>query len=170
MSINNTISAELIRPADTIAYTGATANNPGDIISDSASSPTLLTFDLSTNTPLYQISPSGSITKLRVFTNSLNVAIANVQFRVHLYHTPITPLADNAMMNIIYANFTKKIGVIDTGTFRAGNTSSYAHNIITNLPFKINTSNAFFAQIETLSDFTPDSGQKFYVELNLSIN
>lgn len=156
---------ELIRPADTTAYTAK------DTISDSTSSPTVLTF-----ANFARINQgSGLIVRARLMTDQkTNTA----QYRLHLFHTAPTAIADNSPYLLLYANAANRIGQIDFGamatedasnstsaaTMRPSSDGSYG---TPNLWFQADPgSRAIYGILETLSGFTPASGQKFYIELS----
>jgi hypothetical protein len=171
MAINLILQAELTRPADTTAYT------IGDVITNSTSAPTLFTLLPTTSSYGSTTSSNGTgyITKIRVFSDNVNVSTASAIFRLHLYHSTVTATNDNAPMAVLYANRDKKIGVVDTIAFRTGtgsNTGAYTHNIIDRLPFTINNFSTYpiYCVIETLTGFTPASGQKFWVEVTADMN
>jgi hypothetical protein len=153
----SSIGVSFTRPADTTAYTAS------DTISNSTSSPSLLTF--TTNTPT-----QGYITRVRLMSN--NVAMTGVLFRLHLYNLVPTAINDNSPFTLLYTNASKKIGVIDlpsTVTEGTGSDSIRTQNITDRIPF-INTGSIIYGILETLTAFTPTSAQQFYVELTLDMN
>ena len=116
---------------------------------------------------------SGTIVKARLMTNqSTNVA----QYRLHLFHTAPTAIADNAQYAMLDANKDKRVGMIDfpaantegTGsdcaaTMRPSSDGSYPPP---NLWYKTASDNTkLFGILETLSAFTPASAQTFFIEL-----
>lgn len=153
------VSASFSRPANTTAYTAA------DVVADST--PNLLSFAGMAR----WIGGSGYITKGRVVTNqSTNVA----RYRLHLYHTAPSAIADNSPLAILYANKDKLVGTLDfvaAKTEGSGSDCAYSLNADARLAFKCAAaSTTLYGILETLDAFTPTSGQQFYVELTAEQN
>lgn len=158
------VGTELTRPADTTAYTAK------DAVSNSTSSPALLTF-----ADFARVNGgSGLIVRARLFTDQkTNTA----QFRLHLFHTAPTAINDNSPYTLLYANAANRIGSIDFPAMATEDaTNSTAASAMRpsfegayptpNLLFKCaSDSRAIYGMLETISAFTPASGQKFYVQL-----
>jgi hypothetical protein len=131
-------------------------------VSDSTSAPTVLTF-----ADLARVNAgSGYIVKARLLTNqSTNVA----RFRLHLFHTAPTAIADNAAHAILWANRANRIGYIDFPACQTEGTGSDAANsqeATVRLPFVCAAaSRAVYGLLETLDAFTPASGQVIYIEI-----
>lgn len=156
-------TASFTRPSDTTPY------DAKDVVSNSTSAPAVMTF--SEMAPL-QGGKSGYITKARLFTNqSTNTA----SFRLHLFHTAPTPINDNSPYTLLWANRTSRIGYIDFPACSTEGTGSDASNAqkgggVSNanlaMPFTCaSDSRAIYGVLETLTAFTPASGQLFFVEL-----
>lgn len=155
------VSVELTRPADTTAY----AIN--DVVSNSTTSPTVLTFS---NVARVNAG-SGYIVKARILTDQkANVAA----FRLHLFHTSPTATNDNAAYPLLYANAANRIGYIDFPAMNTedATTSTAANTLWTGqLHFVCaSASRDIYGVLETKTVFTPASGQKFYIELNSDNN
>ena len=159
---NKVIVVEFTRPADTTAYTAK------DAISNSTSSPSVLTF--TGITP--DVSQFGYITKVRLMTNNTVWASTNAAvFKLHLFHEPPTAINDNAPYTLLYTNRDKRIGTI---TFSALNTegsgSDAANTLWTGaLAFESRPSNNTIYGLLEIDSFsgtlTPTSGQSFYLEI-----
>ena len=154
--ITSLIPTSFTRPANTTPYTAL------DVVSNSTSAPTLLTFENMGYYPEH----SGYITKARILTNqSTNTA----RFRLHLYHTAPTAINDNSPYTLLYANKEKRIGAIDfgvCGTEGSGSDAASAMNATLRLAYNCaEGSTNLYGILETLDAFTPASGQQFYIEL-----
>lgn len=158
------VGVEFTRPSDTTAYAAK------DVVCNSTSSPTVITF-----ADFARVNAgSGIIVRARLFTDKKDVT---AQFRLHLFHTAPTAINDNAPYTLLYANAANRIGQLDfpaMATEDATNsTSSAAMRPAAdgsagppNLWFQAASgSRAIYGVLETLTGFTPASGQKFYVEL-----
>ncbi|MCK9597912.1 MAG: hypothetical protein M0R06_02655 [Sphaerochaeta sp.] len=115
---------------------------------------------------------TGYIVKARLMVS--NNAI-NSQFRLHLYQSPPSVIADNSPFTLLWANNATRIGSI---TFDAliteGAGSDCARSIMTAgmgvgnipLPFKCaENSKSIYALLETLSALTPTATLQYYIEL-----
>lgn len=116
---------------------------------------------------------TGLIVKARLMTSqSTNTA----QYRLHLFHTAPVAIADNAQYAMLAANQANRVGMIDfpacstegTGsdaaaTMRPSSDGSYPPP---NLWYKCAANDTkLYGILETLSAFTPASGQTFFIEL-----
>jgi hypothetical protein len=152
-------SVSFARPANTTAYAALDTVSPA------------VTANLTFSNAARVNGGSGYITKARLMTNqSTNVA----RFRLHLFHTAPTAIADNAPYTLLFANTANRIGSIDFPACRTEGTGSDASaslNIIDRLPFVCAVgSRDIIGILETLDAFTPVSGQQFFVELTTDIN
>lgn len=116
---------------------------------------------------------TGTIVKARLMTSqSTNTA----QYRLHLFHTQPTAIADNAQYAMLIANQANRVGMIDfpaaategTGsdvaaTMRPSSDGSYPPP---NLWYKCAANDTkLYGILETIGAFTPASGQTFFIEL-----
>lgn len=160
---------EIIRPNDTNQYIAK------DVISNSTSSPTVLIFsDMSR-----VVGGSGIIVRARLMTNQkTNTA----SYRLHLFHTAPTAIADNSPYAMLYLNAANRIGAIDfsamatedatnstaAATIRPSYDGSYPPP---NLWFKTNSDTRnIYGILTTLSGFTPAAQQQFFIELAASLD
>lgn len=95
-------SASVTRPADTSAYTA------GDVVSDSTSAPTVLTFA--------SIGPSGG--RVLITSADIRIDVSAVPsgmgiFRLHLYDAAPTAINDNAAYNLPSGDRAKYLGYLD---------------------------------------------------------
>lgn len=114
---------------------------------------------------------SGYLTKFRLMTDQ---AACVATIRVHFYTVaqPTGPLVgDNVQMTLLYVNAAQRIGHLDfpaftTSTVATNSTSAYSQNYVDRLPFQCAVADTnIYYRLETLSVFTPASGQKFYLEV-----
>lgn len=155
-------SATITRPADTTAYAAK------DVISTGAGA--VLTFANMGRV----VSGSGIILRARLLTNQkTNVA----SYRLHLFHTAPSAIADNSPYLLLYANAANRIGMIDfpacvtedatnstaAASMRPSSDGSYPPP---NLWYKCAAADtSLYGILETLSAFTPASAQQYYIEL-----
>ena len=155
------VATTIIRPADTTPY------SISDVVSNSTSAPTILTF-----TDLARITNgSGYITNARILIN--NVLNVGVSFRLHLYRSPVSMINDNAPFTLLYTNSASRLGSIDfssTVTEGTGSDSVRASNTDIRLAYANTTNANIFGILETLTAFTPTSGQQFTVTLTAEQN
>lgn len=147
-------SAEFTRPTNTDQYAAK------DVVGPAVAA--VMTFeDLAA-----VVGGGGIIDKVRLLTDqSANVA----HYRLHLFHTTPTPIADNAPYTLLWANRANRIGAVDLPPAATEGTGSNAANSINDwvrLDFKCAAdSRDIFGVLETLAVFTPASGQGFFVEV-----
>lgn len=151
--------------------TGTAAYAVNDTVSNSVSSPSVLTFSNIARTN----GGSGYIVKARLMTDQ---PTCTAQFRLHLYMCPPSAQADNGQFNLAWANDGIRLGYIDfPALFTEGTGSTAATAIVTpgngNLPLAFNctgTVSSIYGILETLSVFTPISAQNFYLKLSADLN
>lgn len=162
--IGNTIvvSSEFTRPADTTAY------GISDAVNNSTSAPTLLTIAGVARINGY----GGIICGIRISTNLKSIVPA---FRVHLFNVSNPTLsADNAAWKELYADAGKRVGYYDmpamnTAVDAANSDTSRSVDFNVRLPFMCAASDrSLYIALETLTAFTPASGQKFTVTLHVA--
>lgn len=163
-SNTSVVGVEFTRPADTAAYAAR------DVVCNSTSSPTVITF-----ADFARVNQgSGIIVRARLFTDKKDVTAS---FRLHLFHTAPTAIADNSPYTLLYVNAANRIGQIDfpamasedatnstaSATMRPSSDGSFGPP---NLWYQAASgSRAIYGVLETLSAFTPASEQKFHVQL-----
>ena len=155
----NKVVAEFTRPANTTAYAAK------DVISDSTTSPTYMTF----SNVVRDKGASGYVVKARIMSDSTAPSTASAVFKLHLFHTAPTAINDNDPYTMLYANRDKRIGVLTfpaAATEGTGSDSCHARVSNDTIAFCVDdASNVLYGILETDTAFTPASGQKFYVEL-----
>lgn len=154
-----TVATEFTRPANTTAYTAK------DVVGPAVAA--VLTFTGVGR----EVGGGGYITKARLLTNqSTNTA----RYRLHLYHTAPSAIADNSPLTLLWANRSYRFGAIDlaaAGTEGSGSDAANSLNAETRLAFICHTDTRdLFGVLETLDAFTPASGQQFFVELTAETN
>lgn len=147
------VGAEVVRPAG-----NATPYTAKDVVGDGTVTELALLARVNEGT--------GYIVKARVMTDKNDVT---PRLRLHLFHTAPSAIADNAPYTLLYANADKRIGHIDLpamGTEGTGSDASFASVLDARVAFKCAAgSRSVFVVIETLDAFTPNAGQKFFVQL-----
>lgn len=157
-----TVSAEFTRPGDATQYTAL------DVVTDAVGSPNYLTFANVTEA----FGGSGYLTKALAMTD---LKTATARFRLHLFHTPPSAIADNSPYLLLYANRAKRVGYIDLPAFAtedsSNSTAAYASVLDLRLPFVCAAaSHDLYGVVESLSTWTPANAQKFYFELTVDRN
>lgn len=163
-SNTSVVGVEFTRPSDTTAYAAR------DVVCNSTSSPSVITF-----ADFARVNQgSGIIIRARLFTDKKDVT---AQFRLHLFHTAPTAINDNSPYLLLYANAANRIGQIDfpamasedptnstaSATMRPSSDGGFGPP---NLWYQAASgSRAIYGVLETLSAFTPASGQKFFIQL-----
>ncbi len=114
---------------------------------------------------------SGYITGVSLMTDqSTNTA----QYRIHFFHTAPTAIDDNSQYAMLYANAQYRIGSIDIPaltTEGTGSTAARGSNDDARLLYECAAaSTTLYYVIETLTAFTPASGQKFTLRVSLDRN
>lgn len=148
---------QFTRPADTTAY----AIN--DVVGDN----TLRSFSLGN----IEGGTTGIITKAIVMSSN---SALTARFRLHLYKSAITAIADNAACTILYTNRELYIGSIDLPsqyTSGSGSTASFSENITDVLSFDMTDygPNIYYL-LETLDVYTPVSASTYYIRLAVTKN
>lgn len=157
------VGIETIRPADVIPYSA------GDVVSTTTSD--------SSTTPLLALpvgrinGGSGYLMKFRLSTDQ---KLCTASFRIHLYtvSAPSTAVpGDNLAMSLFYTNKAQRLGYIDmppmsTSLVNTNSTMAVSQDLSSHMKFKCASGDTnIYYLLETLSAFTPASGQKFYFEV-----
>lgn len=156
-----TSTAQFTRPSDTTAYAAQ------DVVSDSTTAPTVLTF---ANVARAN-GGSGLILSARHIKSSTTTSGAS--YRLHLYKAAPTAINDNAQFSMLYANRLTRIGFIDF-IHQGGGTGSDASHALApniNLPYLCDASLASLRGILVVtSAYTPVSGEQHMIELSVLQN
>jgi len=158
-------SVTFTRPANTTGYTA------GDVVSNSASASTLMEF---TNFARSK-GGSGYITAALLATDKKSIVPA---FRLHLFNSASpTRAVDNVAHEELYADLSKVAGPpidLDAMTTPADTTNSTLSKTsdgTLRTPFKCaDDSCSLFVLLETLTDFTPASGESFTLILHADLD
>lgn len=151
-------SASFTRPADTTAYTAQDVVGP-------ATTPALLEFNGINPQPgpaLFEVKTARIVT---------NLSTCTATFRLYLYHTSVTPIADNSPWTLLDANKAKRLGWIDFAACSTAGTGSDSASSLwgpTDGSFTGITASdngKVYGVLVATSGFTPASGQTFTVEL-----
>ena len=154
-------TASFTRPADTTAYAAQ------DVVSNSTSSPTILSFPGAARAN----GGSGLILSARHLKNSTTTSGAS--YRLHLYSAAPTAINDNAQFALLYANRASRVGFIDF-SHAAGGTGSDSTNALStfvNLPFVCDAAvSALYGVLVVSAAYTPTSGEQHFIELAIAQN
>ena len=154
-------TASFTRPADTTAYAAQ------DVVADSTSAPTVLTFPGVARAN----GRSGLILGARHMKSSATTAGAS--YRLHLYKTPPGAINDNAQFALLFANRASRIGFIDFAHQGGGTGSDSTHALAPNinLPFVCDASlTTLRGVLVVTSAYTPVSGEQHMIELSVLQN
>jgi len=147
------------RPADTNAYIA------NDVISDSTSAPTIISFANIARA----VGGQSYIVKARVLTDQKT---CTARMRLSLFQTAPTPINDNAPKTRLWANRIISLGSIDFDpmTTEDATNSTSASTMWTSAPINVvcdAASTTIYAILSTLDAFTPASAQQFYIALDV---
>lgn len=153
---NVTYTASFTRPSNTTAYAAE------DAVNDNTSTPHILAFASSENSP--KIGQDIIIKTLKVSTN--NATVTNGSFRLYICKDTQTITADNTAQTLLYADRANRVGYIDFTLTSGGTGSDCGEAFVTdaNIPFKLTTT-AFYGYIVAKAAYTPASGQLFNLEI-----
>lgn len=150
-------SASFTRPADTTAYAAQ------DVVSNSTTAPTLLTFSSMAR------SNGGSGLILSARHMKSNATTSGATYRLHLYSdNTVSAINDNAQFTLLFANRAKRLGFIDFnhGSGGTGSDSTNALTTFVNLPFVCEAaSTALYGMLTVTGGYTPTSGEQHFIEL-----
>ncbi|HKX31494.1 MAG TPA: hypothetical protein VJ302_27655 [Blastocatellia bacterium] len=160
-----TVSASKTRPADTTAYA------VGDAITESTSSPTVMTFS-----GVARANGGSGIIIGALLIDSANQTTKG-QFELLLYDTTFTPDNDNAANTPTDAEMETLIGTIQFNLSSVGDATSGAGGNCAfpvgnlSIPFTCGGgSTSIFGQLVARNAYTPVSGEKFTVRLQIIQN
>lgn len=110
---------------------------------------------------------SGWIPKIKIQIN--NILAAGASYRLHLFHTAPTAIADNAPYTLLYDNKDKRINFVDLTlqTEGSGSDSAWA---VWDTPKKFrcaDNSKDIYGILEIKSGRTPSPSEQHYVELHV---
>lgn len=139
-------TASFTRPNDTNAY------SIGDVVSDSTSSPTVMTFSAVSQNPNTSVTIVG--VSLRIDVSSVPAGMGI--FRLHLYNASPTAINDNSAFDLIAADRSKYLGFIDISTPEDFGSTLWAEVDNINFYCKLATgSTTLYGILETRAAFTP---------------
>jgi hypothetical protein len=163
-STGRTVTASFTRPADVTAYAS------GDVVNDSTSAPTVLTFPRATKG-----SGEFSILQSATIITSANQA-TKPELQLFLFDSPVTPDNDNAVFTPTDDELATLLHIISfpASAFVVGDaTSGAGGNAVCNaqeLQLPINTlmsGNAIYGVPVMRAAYTPVSGEVFTIRLGL---
>lgn len=165
-------AVEVVRPNDANAYAA------NDIVASLTATPIV---DWAFPTIPRQAGGTGYVVKAKLFTNQ---AACVARFRLHLYTSAPTAIADNAQCTVLYANAGTWMGFIDfPACQQLGGTSDDCAQSevvpgvtgkasVATLPLGVtaDATKKIYGLLETLDAFTPAALQKFRIALELDAN
>lgn len=156
------VSANFTRPADTTAYAAQ------DVVSNSTTAPSLLTFS-----GVGRVNGgSGVILSARHLKSGTTTTGAT--FRLHLYTVnTVSLINDNAPHAMLYASRASRVGFIDFTHSVAGTGSDCTNALATfvNLPYVCDAATtALYGRLVVTSAYTPTSGEQHFIELGVVQN
>ena len=154
-----TSTCTFTRPADTTAY------SINDVIADSTSAPTVISF---TNIAR-AVGGQSYIVKVRIMTDQKT---CTARMRLALFQTAPTLINDNSPKTRLWANRVISLGSIDFDpmTTEDATNSTAASAMWTSAPVNIvcdAASTTIYGILSTLDAFTPASAQQFYIAIDV---
>lgn len=165
LNTSRTIAGSFTRPSDTTAYAA------GDVVSDSTSAPTVITFSNATK-------ESGGFGTLvhAICIDSANVA-TKPDLELWLFDTTVTPDNDNAAFTPTDAELLTLVGVIPfpTASFKVGDATvgaggnSVCSVADINIPFKTvgATNSSLYGVLVVRNAYVPVSAESFSFRLKV---
>jgi hypothetical protein len=152
------VATSFTRPSNGNTYDAKDALN--------ATSPAVLSF-----TGAARIAGAGGYIVSAKLTTSKTACVA--RFRLHLYHTAPTAIADETTQSLLIADDTKRIGIISfdacqtEGGTSTGAWAQWGVDDAKRLFFVSGASTTIYGLLETLDSFVADSAQTFRIELGI---
>lgn len=109
---------------------------------------------------------SGWVASLKLQKSTATVT--NASFRVHIFHTAPTAIADADPYTLLYANKDKKVGSVDVTleTQGTGSDSAMKEVMQVNMPYVCAAgSKKLYWVLEAKAAYTPGNAEKFYCEI-----
>ena len=172
-------TVQITRPSNTNAYTAnfcvGTATGATNGVMD-------WTFSLGRATATAAgLKTNGYLVKSKLETNQSG-CVAN--FRLHIFNTPITPIGDNTICALLFANNASYVGFLDypaVGQVGSSSDDNAFALLVPGVVGKLNqvtmplqtttdTLGNVYCLLETLTVFTPNSGQIFRIALDVDSN
>lgn len=159
-----TIFAQFTRPSNTTQYAA------GDVVNDSTSAPTVMTF----SKPARESGPTGggSIIQQAILIDSAAEA-TKLDCELWLFDTTITPDNDNAAFTPTDAELLTLVGIISfpASGYKVGTASGNSVCQVDNLGLPVNTvagpANSLFGVLVARNAYTPISAEVFKIVLKL---
>lgn len=160
-----TVGQAFTRPGDTTAYAVSDVVGP-------VTTPAVITFAGAARATGGTDGGTGYVVKARVAKNTNTTT--NAAFRLYLYTTSVTPIADNVAWTHLYANRANLIGWVDFPTMTTEGTGSDCAEATLNdlrLPFVCAASgSALYGVLVARAAYTPGASDAFYVEITTEQN
>lgn len=163
VSLQKSVQASFNRPAGSVTYSA------GDAVSNSASSPAVLSF------PGVARVNGGS--GLIIGARHVKQSTVAAQFRLWLYRVTPTPVNDDAAQPLLWANRASRIGSIDFSHSAAsgGSDSTSAYGIFPGaagpLPFAADAAETtLFGLLQTTAGYVAPASEGHLIELSVTQN
>ena len=154
--IRRIAASEVTRPANTTAYAA------GDAVGTATSSV------LTLSNAARQNSGGGRVLAVRLFKSGTTVT--NATFTIHFFNTAPTDVADNAALDILYAQQSRYIGNLALSTMVVGGSGGGYAYLNANPPLWYSTasgSKALYAVIVATAAYTPASAETFTLSVTV---
>jgi hypothetical protein len=146
-------SASVTRPADTTAYAA------NDVISTAAGANITFTTGMPTGSKL-------AIYSAIMRTTDAGVIAGMTSYRLHLYSSAPTAIADNAAHALVTADAAKYLGYITLSALEDRGDLLFKRSDGINAVMSLATGSAtLYGQLQTVGAFTPTSGTVYTIEL-----
>lgn len=154
---NVLFSTSFTRPANTTQYAVDDSVNDGTTNALSFSTADGITVSLGS---------SYFVKTARLVTN--NTTVTSGSFRLWLYDSSVSAIADNSIQTLLWANRSKRVGYIDFVLQSSPTGSDCAEAVVvdSNLSIRMEAT-TLYGLLTTKGTYTPASGQLFYIELNI---
>lgn len=154
--IKRIAASEITRPANTTAYTA------GDAVGTATSSV------LTLSNAARQNSGGGRVLAVRLFKSGTTVT--NATFTIHFWNAAPTDVADNAPLDILYAQQSRYVGNVALSTMVVGGSGGGYAFATVNPPMWYSTasgSKALYAVIVATAGYTPASAETFTLSVTV---
>lgn len=152
------LEAEFTRPANATQYTALDAVG--------TSTTNVLTFDAGEYT--------GSTIRINSvrFFKSDGTDVTGASFRLHLYKSAPTAIADNATNTVLYADRANYLGLVDSGTMVTSGTGSAAFITVNPSPaltVVVGSTGNIYGALEAVGTYTPASSETFSIGMTVEV-
>lgn len=156
-SIKNVLfSTSFTRPSNTTQYAVDDSVNDGTTTALSFSTTDGITLSLGS---------SYFVKTARLITN--NTTVTSGSFRLWLFDSSVTAIADNSIQTLLWADRAKRVGYVDFVLQSPPTGSDCAEALVVDSNLSIRMGGTtLYGLLTTKGTYTPASGQLFYIEIN----